>query len=117
MYSIVMPVVLDVYLSTTLYDDDLRVHKRSTNRKTPISLSVPCKVRYQQLPDNAYRVLQQAFIVYFQCFAIPYSVPYSIPFHLLQFPCCIGTWNSMDLLYKQELIKPAREHATCMLTV
>ena len=49
-YSIAMLVALDVYLSTTLYElliMNLCVHKRSANGKTPVSLSVLCKIRYQ----------------------------------------------------------------------
>ena len=76
-----IPLML-VYLSTILYElliMNLSVHKRSANGKTPISLSVLCKVRYQQPADNVYRVLQHAFIIIFQHFPIPYSIPFRIP--------------------------------------
>ena len=90
-----IPLML-VYLSTTytLYElliMNLSVHKRSANGKTPVSLSVLCKIRYQQPADNVYRVLQHAVITLicqrFPC--IPYSGPCSIPYsilQLLQFP-------------------------------
>ena len=97
-----------VYLSTTytLYElliINLSVHKRSANGKTPISLSVLRKIRYQQPADNVYRVLQHAVITFFNvshAFHIPVRVPFHIPFHsalqLLQFPTTLATSMHAD---------------------
>ena len=83
-----IPLML-VYLSTTytLYEllmMNLSVHKRSANGKAPVSLSVLCKIRYQQPADNVYRVLQHAVITFFnvsRAFHIPARVPFHIPFY------------------------------------
>ena len=81
-----------VYLSTTLFElliMSLSVHKRSTNGKTPVSLSVLCKIRYQQPADNVYSVLQHVFITFFNVshsiFRVPFHIPFHSAFQLLQF--------------------------------
>ena len=93
---------------------NLSVHKRSSNGKTPVSLSVLCKVRYQQPADNIYRVLQHAFITFFNIslfhipFHIPFRVPFHIPFHsafqLLQFPAIKWLYHIIQCFWPIRLL-------------
>ena len=46
--------------------------------RNPFLWTVLCNIRYQQPTGNVYRVLQHAFIIFFQRFPIPFRVP-SIP--------------------------------------
>lgn len=119
MYSIAMPVALDVYLSTTIHCMNINnefshrfsyvgprmgslvsrpnspltqkgrgLGTRRANGKTPVSLTVLCKISISNLLTMQTEYYSMFLSFFFQCFRIliPYSVPYSIefghPFHI-----------------------------------
>ena len=80
----------------TLLIMNLSVHKKSVNDKTPVSLSVLCKVRYQQPADNIYRVLQHAFTNISPFHSIFHSVFHYIPFRI---PALVSPSHLTSTLY------------------
>ena len=115
-------VSLSINYTVWIINNEFKCAQMSVNGKTPVSLSVLCKIRYQQPADNVYRVLQHAVITFFNVshsifqsvfhsifHFIPHYSFYSFPTILLAIHACRRKATATTL------VRPRNELPSCAL--